>query len=171
MGSKANYTQLIADREEVQKRTATLINAQLSRISYVASRVLTKKFGYGWMKEDISFLGPLGFLAKHGVSVRELTETHIKIHVPAAENRLPKGILEVPVEFIRMSDWEIGSNLRKKIYERKAYLKNLDVSNAANEIKKVEQTIASHNKELERLRNLLNQKEKLSKAARKKTEQ
>ncbi len=164
MGSKANYTKLLAEREAVQKNTEYLVNSKLNYLRSVGISVITKKLSHGWRNEELSFLGDVALWLKHGGDIHALTEDNVELASAAATSQRPKGVYKIPTKFLRVSDRDFAHYLRQKIYDRKNYLKKLELHNAANSIKEIEADMENKRKELVRLQNMVkDEQEKLEK--------
>jgi len=164
MGSKTNYTKLLEEREAVKKRTEELVTSKLNYLRGIGISVLTKKLGHGWRNDELSYLGDIGVWLKHGGELHALNEDAVELSSAAATSIRPKGVYKIPIRFLRASDRDFAHYLRQKIYERKEYLRKLELDNAAKSIRDIELDMDKKNKELVRLQNLVNdQKDKLDK--------
>lgn len=130
---------------------------------------MVKKLGWGWSSQELSYLGDLAFWLKAPNSkIVNITADKIEFVNESFKAQRPQGAFSINREIIHLSNRDFAKMLRAKIYQRKAYLKKLELDNATKSIQELEATITKNNREVARLQKLVAaEKELLAKKAEK----
>lgn len=161
MGSKTNYTQLIADRAELEEKTRKQVLNKLSYLRLVGRSVMYKTHGgYDWMTRADRPLSYLGeslefFLTNKDLRLIELKNHAVVFSHPKWGTQNPNRTLEIPSSWLFMSDRDFAKLVRSKVTARKAYERRLAVNNAASDLRKAEEALEKQKLEVTRLKGLL----------------
>lgn len=162
MGSKDRYEELRSELKTIQQKQEKMVNEKFARQRAVAQSILRKKMGAHWKQEDLNFLGDYRPWLLHGDStIVSLEEYKIIFQNDKLKSTNPGGKFSIHISIIRQSDRDFAKRIRSLIYERKRYLKGLEISNAAEELKKAEAAIKSLELKKIQLSNIQSNQEKL----------
>lgn len=156
MGSKADYTKLIEDKQDLDKRIGEQITRKLNHLRAVGRSVMNKCYGgNSWTQEDLSFMGALGTFFTSSSEVKSFNETEIHLTSPSFMGKLPKGELVIARLHLHLSDRDFAKRVRELVRKRKDYLKRLRLANAKEELQQAEESLSKQLKKIQELKNLV----------------
>lgn len=141
---------------ELDKHTERIVTRKLDYLAKVGKSVLNKKLGADWRDQDLTYLGDVAvWLRAPKSKITAITLEKIEFTNTSLGSQKPRTVFSIDRKLVHMSDRELAKLLRSTIYARKARLKRVELDTAAKSIQTLEAEIASKQKEMVRLQNIV----------------